>query len=151
MPEQRTQNVPEIHLRPPIQHYVPFDASPEIFAADAQGSFSFDLTSAGVGALELQGLDEIRLTFSLWHPSEKKVIDFDQAYVELRANLDPAGEHWTRIAELEPVVAPYNTGQRFDGWIVLPILAPRMALQIFGGGFAARSRIQVRSSAYLVG
>lgn len=137
--------------RPLLQREAHFDKPPEIFAADNRGFFSFPLTEDGVGYQELTGLDEIRLTLSLWHPSEKQVIDYDKAYVEVRVSLDPDDEHWTRIAEVEPVVPPYNTGQRFDGWIVLPVLSLRMALQVYGGGFAARSRIQLRSSAFFVG
>jgi len=137
--------------RPPLQREINFDAAPEIFAADNRGFFSFPLAVNGEGYQDLVGFDEIRLTLSLWHPSEKHVIDYDKAYVEVRASLDPNSEHWTRIAEVEPVVPPYNSGQRFDGWIVLPVLSLRTALQIYGGGFQPRSRIQIRSNAFLVG
>ena len=137
--------------RPLLQREAHFDKAPEIFAADNRGFFSFPLSTDGQAYHALEGLDEIRLTLSLWHPSEKQVIDYDKAYVEVRVSLDPDDEHWTRIAEVEPVVPPYNTGQRFDGWIVLPVLSLRMALQVYGGGFEPRSRIQLRSSAFFVG
>ena len=137
--------------KPLLQREAHFDPAPEIFAADNRGFFSFPLTQGSEAYQELTGLDEIRLTLSLWHPSEKQVIDYDKAYVEIRASLNPDDEHWTRIAEVEPVVPPYNTGQRFDGWIVLPVLGLNMALQVYGGGFQPRSRIQIRSSAFFVG
>ena len=72
--------------------------------------------------------------FSIWSPSSQSVIDLDRTYVELRASLDPEEEHWTKLAEIEPVVPAYNSGERFDGWIVLPILASVSAFSIAGAG-----------------
>lgn len=135
----------------PVQREVRFDAAAEIFATDNRGIFSFPLTVDEQASLELTGFDELRFTVSIWHPSDKHVIDYDKAYVEMRASLDPSLEHWTRIAEIEPVVPPYDTGQRFDGWIVLPVLGLNAAYQLYGGGFQPRSRIQICSSALFVG
>lgn len=137
--------------KPLLQREVHFESAPEIFAADNHGFFSFPLISDGEAYQNLEGFDEIRLTLSIWHPSDKHVIDYDKAYIEVRAALDPNNEHWTRIAEVEPVVPPYNSGQRFDGWIVLPVLSLNTALQVYGGGFQPRSRIQIRGNAFLVG
>ena len=72
------------------------------------------------------------------------------AYVELRTCLDPKDEHWIRLAEVEPVVPPYKPGESFDGWIVLPVLATRTAYSLHGSGFAPRTRLQIRASAYFV-
>lgn len=134
-----------------LQRQIAFDSSPEIFAVDNRGFFEFPLTSDGVAVQDLEGFDELRLTLSIWHPSDKQVIDYDRAYVELRAALDPAGEHWSRLAEVEPVVPPYDAGERFDGWIVLPTLGLKASFQVYGGGFTPRSRIQIRATALLVG
>ncbi|MFP3941004.1 MAG: hypothetical protein ACLF0P_11905 [Thermoanaerobaculia bacterium] len=129
---------------------VAFDPTPEIFATDAAGAFAFLLQAGGESYVETGAYDECRLVFSVWHPSEKRSIDLDRAYVEVRARFDPEHEeHWTRIAEIEPVVPPYGS-ESFDGWIVLPVLGDVTAFALHGAGFEARSRIQIRGSAYLV-
>ncbi|HLE84863.1 MAG TPA: hypothetical protein VJG13_11030 [Thermoanaerobaculia bacterium] len=128
---------------------VSFDPTPEIFASDAGGAFAFPLQAGGERFLETDAYDECRLVFSVWHPSEKRSIDLDRAYVELRASFEPGEERWTRIAEIEPVVPPYGA-DAFDGWIVLPTLAVRTAFALHGAGFEPRSRIQIRGSAYFV-
>ena len=87
---------------------------------------------------------------SLWHPSGQRTIDLDRAYVELRACFDPDEEHWTKIAEIEPVVPPYAGSDSFDGWIVLPVLGSSSAFALFGSGFEPRARLQIRASAYFV-
>ncbi|HUF79155.1 MAG TPA: hypothetical protein VMR44_09590 [Thermoanaerobaculia bacterium] len=131
-------------------HRVTFDPTPEIFATDAGGAFAFPLQAGGERYLETGPYDECRLVFSVWHPSEKRSIDLDRAYLELRASFEPEGEErWTRIAEIEPVVPPYGA-DAFDGWIVLPTLAALTAFSLHGAGFEPRSRIQVRGSAYFV-
>ncbi len=135
-----------------------FDPTPEIFATDSGGSFQFPLqvTPAGEGAeltqrlVETSQFDEVRFVFSLWHPSAKINIDMDRAYAELRGSFDPEEDHWIKLAEIEPVVPPYGGGDSFDGWIVLPVLAERSSFSLFGSGFEPRSRVQIRSSAYLV-
>jgi hypothetical protein len=48
------------------------------------------------------------------------------------------------------VVAPYGSGDTFDGWIVLPVLGGRSAFALVGSGFEPRTRLQVRASAYFV-
>ena len=132
----------------PLQ--VIFDPTPEIFATDAGGSFVYDLEASGHGSVLTAPYDEMRVLVSLWHPGSGRVIDLDRAYVELRASLDPADEHWTQLAEIEPVVPAYNAGDCFDGWIVLPVMAKESAFCLVGRGFQPRSRIQIRASAYLV-
>ena len=134
--------------RPP-GHRISFDATPEIFATDNGGGFTFLLQADGERYLDLAEFDECRLIFSVWHPSERRSIDLDRAYVELRGSFDAEEERWTRIAEIEPVVPPYGSDS-FDGWIVLPVLAPVTAFALFGAGFEPRSRIQIRGSAYFV-
>ncbi len=133
---------------PPL--HVVFDSTPEIFATDTAGSFSYSLLVKGVPFLETEKYDEVRFVFSLWHPSGQRTIDLDRAYVELRAALDPEEDHWTKIAEIEPVVPPYAGGESFDGWIVLPILAGRSAFALVGSGFEPRARLQIRATAYFV-
>jgi hypothetical protein len=133
---------------PPL--HVVFDATPEIFATDTAGSFSYPLLVKTVPFLETEKYDEVRFVFSLWHPSGQRTIDLDRAYVELRAALDPEEDHWTKIAEIEPVVPPYAGGESFDGWIVLPILAGRSAFAVVGSGFEPRARLQIRATAYFV-
>jgi hypothetical protein len=133
---------------PPQQ--VVFDATPEIFATDSSGGFSYPLLVAGKSYLPTTAYDEVRFVFSVWHPSGQRTIDLDRAYVELRASFDPDDEHWTKIAEIEPVVPPYAGGESFDGWIVLPILGAVSAFSLVGSGFEARARLQIRASAYLV-
>jgi hypothetical protein len=133
---------------PPRQ--VVFDPTAEIFATDTSGSFSYPLLIAGKAFLTTSAYDEVRFVFSIWHPSGQRTIDLDRAYVELRASFDPEEEHWTKIAEIEPVVPPYAGSESFDGWIVLPILAGSCAFALVGTGFEARARVQIRASAYFV-
>lgn len=128
---------------------VSFDPTPEIFATDAGGAFSFPLEVDGERSLDTGAFDEVRLVFSVWHPSERRSIDLDRAYVELRAAFEPGEERWIRIAEIEPVVPPYGSDS-FDGWIVLPVLASETSFALFGAGFEPRSRVQIRGSAYFV-
>ena len=127
-----------------------FDPTPEIFATDSAGNFSYPLTADGEAWVETGPYDEVRFVFSVWHPAGNKVIDLDRAYVELQAAFDPDEDHWTKLAEIEPVVAPYGSGETFDGWIVLPVLGAKSAFALVGSGFDPRSRLQVRASAYLV-
>lgn len=133
---------------PPLE--IAYDPTPEIFATDTAGAFSFPLVRGEDHYFETQGYDEMRLTFSLWHPSNQRVIDLDRAYVELRASFDPEAEHHLKIAEMEPVVPAYGGGESFDGWVVLPVLAGRSAFTLVGHGFESRARLQVRARAYLV-
>jgi hypothetical protein len=133
---------------PPRQ--VVFDPTPEIFATDTSGGFSYILAIDGEAYLDTQSYDEVRFVFSLWHPSGQRSIDLDRGYVEVRASFNPEEEHWTRIAEVEPVVPPYSGGDSFDGWIVLPVLGATSAFCLVGSGFEPRARLQVRASAYLV-
>jgi len=127
-----------------------FDATPEIHATDGAGSFVWPLVVEGDAWIETEPYDEVRLVFSVWHPSGNKVIDLDRAYVEVQAAFDPEEDHWTKLAEIEPVVAPYGGGETFDGWIVLPIMAGKSAYALVGNGFEPRSRLQIRAIAYLV-
>jgi hypothetical protein len=127
-----------------------FEPTPEIFATDSSGSFVWPLTVAGKGPIDTVLFDEVRFVFSVWHPSGQKMIDLDRAYLELQGSFDPEEDHWTKLAEIEPVVAPYGGGETFDGWIVLPIMAGRSAYALVGSGFEPRARLQVRASAYLV-
>lgn len=133
----------------PPRHIV-FDPTPEIYATDTSGSFSYSLMVAGKAFLTTSSYDEVRFVFSIWHPSGQRTIDLDRAYVELRANFDPEEDHWTKIAEIEPVVPPYAGGESFDGWIVLPILGASCAFAVVGSGFESRARLQIRASAYFV-
>ena len=133
---------------PPRQ--VIFEPTPEIFATDTAGSFSFPLLVDGQAYLETGAYDEVRFVFSVWHPSNQRQIDLDRAYVELRASFDPEHEHFTKIAEIEPVVPAYGGGEAFDGWIVLPVLGQLGSFLLVGSGFDPRARIQVRASAYFV-
>jgi hypothetical protein len=133
---------------PPLQ--VVFDPTPEIFATDSAGSFAFQMLADGSPAIETQAYDEVRFMVSLWHPAAGRAIDPDRAYVELQGAFDSAEEHWARLAEIEPVVPPYDPGGSFDGWIVLPVFSVRSSYQIVGSGFQPRARLQVRASAYLV-
>jgi hypothetical protein len=135
-------------VTPPRQ--VLFDPTPEIFATDSQGAFSYPLMVAGKPFLPTSSYDEVRFIFSLWHPSGQRTIDLDRAYVELRASFDAEEDHWTKIAEIEPVVPPYAGSDSFDGWIVLPVLGESSAFAIVGSGFEARARLQIRASAYFV-
>ena len=133
---------------PPKQIF--FDSTPEIHATDAAGSFFFPLKSNGTAYLRTGDFDEMRFIFSLWHPSSNRTIDLDRSYVELRASFNPEDEHWVKLAEVEPVVAPYSGGESFDGWIVLPVMSNLTAFVLVGSGFEGRARIQVRASSYLV-
>jgi hypothetical protein len=119
---------------PPRQ--ILFDPTPEIFATDSSGSFVFPLVCNSEALLETAAFDEVRFVFSIWAPSASSTIDLDRAYAELRGSFDPEEEHWVKLAEIEPVVPPYGAGDSFDGWI--------------GSGFEARSRIQIRASAFFV-
>ena len=133
---------------PPLES--PFDPTPEIFATDTGGAFTFPLVQGEQRYLETGAYDEMRFVFSIWHPSNQRSIDLDRAYVELRAAFDPAEEHWTKIAELEPVVPAYGGGESFDGWSALPVLGGRSAFVLVGSGFDPRARIQVRARLFLV-
>ena len=133
---------------PPRQ--VVFDPTPEIFASDSGGRFHFPLQLAGEPRLATRDFDEIRFVVSIWHPSTGRTIDLDRAYVELTGRLDPGDDHWVKLVEIEPVVPPYNAGDSFDGWIVLPVLAEESAFAVNGSGFEPRARVQLRATAYLV-
>ncbi len=133
----------------PPRQYV-FDSTPEIFATDSGGSFTWPLAVDGETYLPTSSYDEVRFVFSIWHPSGQRAIDLDRGYVEVRASFHPEEEHWTKIAEIEPVVPPYSGGESFDGWIVLPILGAETAYVLYGSGFEPRARLQVRASAYFV-
>ncbi len=130
--------------------HVNFDPTPEIFATDNGGSFLFHLTVDGDSYLGTGQYDEARLVVSLWHPSSSRQIDLDRAYVEIKGCFDSRESHWIRLAEIEPVVPPYNAGETFDGWVVLPVMASDSAFAIAGGGFHPRARLQIRASLYLV-
>ncbi|MEM1248123.1 MAG: hypothetical protein AAGA81_07325 [Acidobacteriota bacterium] len=134
--------------QPPLQ--LDFDPTPEIFASDSQGSFFFPLVKGGQELFDTSAYDEMRLSVVAWHPSDKPAIDLDRAYVELRAAFEPDPARWMKLAEIEPVVPPYQSGRSFDGWIVLPVLAAATSLAIFGGGFEPRARLQLRAHAFLV-
>ncbi len=136
------------HRPPPLE--LTFDPTPEIFASDNQGTFLFPLSADSNGVIESGPYDELRLAVSLWHPSEKKSIDLDRAYVELRAAFGPDPARFIKVAEIEPVVPPYQSGETYDGWIVLPVLGARTRLAIFGGGFEPRTRLQLRAHGFLV-
>ena len=136
--------------RPTPPHQVIFDPTPEIFATDSSGAFSFRLLVGGSPAIETRVYDEVRFLVSLWHPAAGRAVDPDRAYVELQGAFDAADEHWARLAEIEPVVPPYDPGASFDGWIVLPVFALRSSYQLVGSGFQPRARLQIRVSAYLV-
>jgi hypothetical protein len=127
-----------------------FDPTPEIFATDSGGGFSFPLQFEGQGILDTAPYDEVRFVVSVWHPSSQKTIDLDRAYVEIQASFDPEDGHWTKIAEIEPVVPAYGGGDAFDGWIVLPVLGTGCSFALVGSGFEPRSRLQIRASAYFV-
>ena len=57
---------------PPRQ--VVFDPTPEIFATDTAGSFTFPLLIAGKAFLGTSAYDEVRFVFSIWHPSGQRTI-----------------------------------------------------------------------------
>lgn len=127
-----------------------FDSTPEIFATDNGGAFNFPLVVGEEEIVSTDGFDELRFVVSSWHPSGQRIIDLDRAYLELRARLDPEDDHWTKLIEIEPVVPAYGGGESFDGWVVLPVMAPELRLGLYGGGFEPRTRVQIRSSLYLV-
>ena len=133
---------------PPFQ--VIFEPTPEIFVTDAAGGFSFLLIAVGQAHIDIVAYDELRFVVSLWHPLGQKSIDLDCAYVELQAAFDGDEDHWTKVAEIELVVLAYSGADSFDGWIVLPILASGCSFALVGSGFEPRSRLQIRSHAYLV-
>ncbi len=138
------------NARPVPPRQIFFDPTAEIYATDSAGGFMYQLTANGEAMLKTSEYDEVRFVFSLWHPSSQRAIDLDRAYVDLRASFDPEDDHWIKIAEIEPVVPPYASGDSFDGWIVLPVLAERAAFALVGTGFEPRARLQIRASAYLV-
>jgi len=132
----------------PVQ--VKFDPSPEIFATDSGGNFHFPLITDGNSFVSTKIFDEARLFASLWYPSSRRTIDLDRSYVEVQGCFDASEDHWIRLAEIEPVVPPYNSGTSFDGWVVLPVFATQSAFALAGGGFHPRARLQVRAGIYLV-
>ena len=95
----------------PSPLHVLFDPPSEVFATDAAGSFVFPLLHNAQSHLETALFDEVRFVFSIWSPSSQSVIDLDRTYVELRASLDPEEEHWTKLAEIEPVVPRLQLGR----------------------------------------
>lgn len=133
----------------PSRHLV-LDPTPEIFATDNSGRFLHELKCGGDGWLETGPFDEIRFVISVWHPTDRRTIDLDRAYIELDCRWSPEDDRWVKLAEIEPVVPPYNAGETFDGWIVLPVISPSTAYALSGGGFASRARLQIRAGAYLV-
>ena len=135
----------------PRARHLLFDTPTEIFASDSSGSFVFPLEHSGSGKIDMASFDELRMVISVWHPSEKQSVDLDRAYVELRVAFESDPPRWIRLAEFEPVVPPSNAGESFDGWIVLPVLAPTVFLRLCGSGFEPRARLQIRNSLYLVG
>jgi hypothetical protein len=132
----------------PLQ--VVFDSTPEIYASDSKGGFSFPLLADGSASVATHEYDETRFVISIWHPSNHRNIALDRAYVELRGSFEPDQEHWIKLAEIEPVVSPYNSGDTFDGWIVLPVFAKTSAFSLAGQGFQSRARLQIRTTLYLV-
>ena len=131
---------------------IQFDAPAEIFATDSGGRFRFPLLVQGAPRVDTRLYDEARFVVSIWYASGGggMSIDLDRAYVELCCSLDADEEHWIKLAEIEPVVPPYNADVTFDGWIVLPVLSASSAFSLSGSGFESRARLQVRASAYLV-
>ena len=109
---------------------VPFDATPEIFATDGDGRFSFDLAHQSEDWLDTAAFDEVRIVLSIWHPSAHRSIDLDRAYVELLGRFDTDQDHWVRVAEIEPIVPAYDSGRSFDGWLVLPVLGVRSSYRV---------------------
>lgn len=135
---------------PTEPRHVIFDSTPEIFATDSAGRFLFELKIGGEGQLDTHAWDEVRFVISVWHPTERRAIDLDRAYVELDCCWDAEDGRWVKLAEVEPVVPPYSPGQTFDGWIVLPVISSTTAYALTGGGFEPRAPLQIRASAYLV-
>jgi hypothetical protein len=143
-----SHTIPNPQAPPPKQ--VIFDVTPEIFATDGGGAFGLPLTVGEVPRVRTAPYDELRLLVSAWHPSSRRTIDLDRAYLELRARIDPHEDHWMKLAEIEPIVPAYADGESFDGFVVLPVMAEECSFALFGSGFEARARIQVRAYAYLV-
>ena len=138
-------------MKPTVEpKLVRFDPSPEIFATDSSGNFHFPLTAEGDAFVSTRSFDEARLLVSIWYPSNRRNIDLDRSYVEVQGCFDANEDHWIRLAEIEPVVPPYNSGSTFDGWVVLPVFATQSAFALSGGGFHPRARLQLRASVYLV-
>ena len=137
-------------VRPTQPLQVVFEPTPEIFATDSSGAFTFPLLADGSAAIDTGAYDEIRFLISLWHPASGRAVDPDRAYVELQGTFGSNEEHWARLAEIEPVVPPYDPGASFDGWIVLPVFSLRSSYQVVGSGLHPRARLQIRASAYLV-
>ena len=127
-----------------------FDSTPEIFATGPSGRFLFPLKERGTDWLDTGAYDEVRFVLSMWHPSPHRTIDLDRAYIELQGRFDSKEDHWVKIAEIEPIVPAYDAGLSFDGWIVLPVLAPRSAYRLAGAGLEGRARLQIRASVYFV-
>ena len=127
-----------------------FDAPPEIFATGGDGRFRFPLVQGTGPWLDTLTFDEVRIVLSIWHPSERRTIDLDRAYVELQGRFDTDDDHWIRVAEFEPIVPAFDAGKSFDGWIVLPVFGARSSFCIAGAGLAARARLQIRATAYFV-
>ena len=119
---------------------VVFDPTPEIYATDSGGSFSFPLLVGGRAEVDTAEFDEARFLFSIWHPSSRRGIDLDRAYVEPQ----------TESPNLFAVMPAYAGGESFDGWIVLPVMARASAFGLYGSGFEPRTRIQVRAYGYFV-
>lgn len=136
--------------RDQLPRQIIFDPTTEIFATDSSGMFTFPLLDSGDNHINTAAFDEARFVFSIWTPSANGVLDLDRAYAELRGSVDPQEEHWVKLAEIEPVVPPYGTGDSFDGWIVLPILALTSTFCLVGSGFEPRTRLQIRASLFLV-
>ena len=138
-----------MNSRTPPRHLL-FEPTPEIFATDAGGGFRFPLLVDGSPGIGTGGYEEARLVVSVWHPSSQSTIDLDRAYLEVQGSFDPNEEHWIKLAEIEPVVSPYDPGGTFDGWVLLPVFAASSAFTLVGGGFQPRSRLQIRAGVYLV-
>ncbi|MEZ5314247.1 MAG: hypothetical protein R2862_11680 [Thermoanaerobaculia bacterium] len=66
---------------------------------DSAGGFSFPLSVKGLALIETEPYDEIRFVFSVWHPSDQKVIDLDRAYLELQGSFGP-DEALDKLAEI---------------------------------------------------
>lgn len=129
---------------------IAFDPTPEIFATEADGRFTFALLHGGEPWLDTASFDEVRVVLSLWHPSPNRSVDLDRAYVELQGRFDTDDDHWVRVAEVEPIVPAYDADRSFDGWIVLPVFGARSSYRLVGAGLEGRARLQIRVTAYFV-
>ena len=145
MTHRKTGPVPPL---PPRQVF--FDPPAEIFATDGGGAFHFPLLVDGSPRVKTSPHDELRLLVSAWHPSSRRTIDLDRAYLELRVRVAPEEDHWMKLAEIEPIVPAYAEGESLDGFVVLPVMAEECRFALFGSGFEARARIQLRAYVYLV-